>query len=91
MQNKDKSDDFVKGIDLIYSQFHSLLEKEGVTKIEALNKKFDANYHEVLLNEENKDKEDNVVLEELQKGYMLNGKVLRYAKIKINKKIGEDK
>lgn len=87
LQNKEKSENFVKGVEMIYSQLYSILEKEGVRKIEALNKKFDANYHEVLLVENDEKKDDDVVVEELQGGYMLNGKVLRYAKVKINKRL----
>lgn len=90
LKNTNKEDEFAKGIELIYSQFYSLLEKEGLKKIEALNKKFDPNYHEVLLIE-NSGKEEDIILEELQKGYMLNNKVLRYSKVKISKKISEEK
>ncbi len=57
-------------------------------KIETLNKKFDPNYHEVLLIEIS-EKEDGVILEELQKGYLLNNKVLRYSKVKISKRMEE--
>ena len=84
LKNTEKKEDFIKGIEMIYSQFYSLLEKEGLNKIDALNKKFDPNYHEVLLIE-NLDKEEGIVLEELQKGYMLNEKVIRHTKVKISK------
>jgi len=90
LKNTDKKEDFIKGIELIYSQFYSLLEKEGIRKIEALNKKFDPNYHEILLAEAS-EKEENTILEELQKGYMLNNKVLRYSKVKISKGLMEEK
>ena len=88
LKNTEKKEDFIRGIEMIYSQFYSLLEKDGLKKIEALNKKFDPNYHEVLLIE-NSDKEEDIVLEELQKGYMLNEKVLRYSKVKISKRMEE--
>ena|SRR3989338_2957687 len=91
LQSKDKNQDFVKGIELIYSQLYSMLEKDGLKKIESLNKKFDADYHEVLLIEEHNDMEEDIVIEELQKGYMLNEKVLRHAKVKISKKSKEEK
>ena len=83
---KEELTDFVKGIELIYSQLYSLLEKEGLRKIDALNKKFNANCYEVLLTEVDEKKDEDTVIEELQKGYMLNDKILRYAKVKISKR-----
>lgn len=90
LENKSGDDNFVKGIEMIYGQIYSLLKKEGLKKIEALNKKFDSNYHEVLLSEVRNDVDEDIVIEELQKGYMLNNKVLRYAKVKISKKPKEN-
>lgn len=87
LKHTEKKEDFVKGIELIYSQLYSLLEKEGLKKIDALNRKFDANYHEVLLTEVDETKDEDTVIEELQKGYMINSKVLRYTKVKISKRL----
>ena len=75
---------FVKGMELIYSQLYTLLEKQSVKKIEALGKHFDPYKHEVMITVDS-DK-DGIVLEELQKGYMMHDKVLRHAKVKIGKK-----
>lgn len=84
LKNCSDKKDFIKGIELIYAQFTSLLESNGIKKIDALGKKFDPYYHEALLKEES-DKEDGVILEELQKGYMFKDHVLRYSKVKIAK------
>ncbi|MFH2028173.1 MAG: nucleotide exchange factor GrpE [Nanoarchaeota archaeon] len=75
---------FIKGMELIYSQFFSILEKEGLKKIKTEGK-CDPNLHEVLLKEKS-DKEEDMIIEELQKGYMLNDKILRYAKVKVSTK-----
>jgi len=77
-------DEFHKGVELIYANLYSALEKFGIQKIECLNQKFDPYLHEALLAEES-DAEQNTVLEELQKGYRLHGKVIRHAKVKIAK------
>lgn len=77
--------EFTKGVELIYSQLVSALENEGLRPINALNQKFDPYKHEALLQEE-KDGEENVVLEELQKGYMFKDCVLRHAKVRVSKK-----
>lgn len=72
------------GILIIYKNLMKLLQDNNVKKIDCVGKEFDHNYAEVLLTEESNEK-DNIVLEELQKGYLYNNKVLRYAKVKIAK------
>jgi len=84
LKHKNNSNEFAKGIELIYNQLILLLKSEGVTEINAVGKKFDPYLHEVLMQQES-DKDD-VVLEEFQKGYILNGRVLRHSKVKIGKK-----
>jgi len=74
---------FVKGMDMVYAQLMSLLHSEGLKPIESLGKKFDPYLHEVMLKEKS-DKDDGIVLEELQKGYMIIDKVLRHSKIKVS-------
>jgi molecular chaperone GrpE len=86
MQHTDNNTEFVNGIKLIYSQLTALLESLGLKKINAVGQKFDPYKHEVLLAENHADKEDGIVIEELQKGYMLCNKVLRHSKVKICKK-----
>jgi len=83
LKNTADKDTFVKGIELIYAQFYSLLEEQGLKKIKAEGR-FDPYNHECLLQEES-DK-DEQILEELQKGYMLNDVVIRHSKVKIGKK-----
>jgi len=75
-----------KGIKLIEKQLISVLEKQGLKEIHAIGKKFDPEFHECLMQEKNLEKEDEIILEELQKGFMLKDKVLRHSKVKINKK-----
>lgn len=73
--------EFRKGIELIYSQLFSILEAQGVKVIEA--KKFDPYFHEPLLKVESEAPE-NSILEEFQKGFMLNNRVIRHAKVKLS-------
>lgn len=68
----------------IYKQLSDILRKEGVAEIEAKGKRFDPAYHEALGQiETDKKEEDGVVLEELQKGYMLHDRVLRPSKVRV--------
>ena len=76
-------EDFKKGVELIYAQFISILEKQGLRIIDSVGTKFDPYKHEVLLVEESN--KDDLILEELQKGYMLNDKIIRHSKVKIGK------
>jgi len=82
LKNIKNNKEFIKGIELIYSQLHSFLKKHNVKPIKA--QKYNPELHEVLLCEEGE--EENLILEELQKGYMLDDIVLRHAKVKISKK-----
>jgi molecular chaperone GrpE len=85
LKNSKDSAKFLKGMEMVYSQFFSLLEKEGLRPIPAIGKKYDPHLHDVMLKEKS-DKEDDIIIEELQKGYFLKDKVLRHSKVKISKK-----
>lgn len=89
-KNKKEDDEFAKGMKLIFLEIYSTLENEGLKKIECLDKKFDPSFHEAILQEES-DKNEGIILEELQKGYTLNDRVIRFSKVKISKgKKGEN-
>jgi len=75
--------DFKKGMEMVYTQLLDVLKSEGVTPIICVGKKFDHNFHEVMLKEKS-DKDDDIILEEFQKGYMLKDRVLRHSKVKIS-------
>ena len=75
----------VKGVEIIRDQMLTILKSHGVHPIDALNEKFDPARHEAMLRRSEPDKEDDVVLEEFQRGYALNGKVLRPSRVAINK------
>ena len=85
LKSTKDNEKFVKGMEMVYAQFVSTLQSEGLKPIESAGKKFDPYLHEVMLKEKS-DKDDGVVLEELQKGYMLNDRVLRHSKVKISER-----
>jgi len=85
LKSTKDNEKFVKGMDMVYAQLMSLLHSEGLKPIESLGKKFDPYLHEVMLKEKS-DKDDGIVLEELQKGYMIDDKVLRHSKVKVSEK-----
>ncbi|MEM7826850.1 MAG: nucleotide exchange factor GrpE [Candidatus Aenigmatarchaeota archaeon] len=71
-----------EGLNMLYRKFFKILEDHGLKKIEALGKKFDPYYHEAILKERS-DKDDGIILEEIQPGYMLKSKVIRHSKVKV--------
>lgn len=73
-----------RGIVLIRSQLEDILRRRGLEVIQAAGQKFDPALHESV-GEAESDGHEGMVAEELQKGYMLNGKVLRPARVKISK------
>jgi molecular chaperone GrpE len=85
LKNTANPEEFVKGVELIYSQFYSILQDEGLMHLETVGKRFDPYLHEVLLSEKS-NKEDDTILEELQKGYKLKGCILRHSKVKVAKR-----
>lgn len=80
---KEENKELKQGIEMILKQFHKLLEEEGIKAIEAEGKNFNPYMHEAM-KVENSDK-DNIILKELQKGYMLNNKVIRTSKVVLSK------
>lgn len=84
-QREVRKDEAVEGIELIKKQLLAILKVHGLQEIECRGKKFDPMKGDCVMQATVKGKADNVVLEELQKGYTLNGKVLRHAKVKVNK------
>lgn len=75
---------YVKGFEMIYQQLVHILENEGVKVIEAQDKPFDPNYHQALMQEAKEGVESGMVIEVLQKGYMLKDRVLRAALVKVS-------
>jgi len=80
-----------EGVEMIQKQFKDFLKNQKVEAIEAFGKPFDPNLHEVLNQQESEEHEENTVIEEYSKGFTLNGRILRSAKVVISKKPTEKK
>jgi molecular chaperone GrpE len=79
------SAEMTKGLALIKKQLEDALKKHGVQEIEALGQPYDPNLHEAILQQEHKGPE-GVILEEMQKGYTLHGRVIRPSMVIVSKK-----
>jgi molecular chaperone GrpE len=85
---KFKSDEFkdtILGIELIEKELINSFDKNGIKSFESVGKKFDPNFHQAL-NKVESEQEDGMVINEIQKGYMLNDRLLRPALVSISKK-----
>ncbi len=86
-KGQENPDAFLKGIEMILAHLYELLKKRGVSAISAKGRKFDPNQHEALVQTESCDHEDGEVIEEMQKGYRLNDRVIRTAKVRVAKRV----
>jgi molecular chaperone GrpE len=80
--NKD-SEGFHKGVEMIYNQFAEALKKNGLEYIETEGKKFDPNFHQAVMRVQNPDLEDETIAAELQKGYIVKGRVVRPSMVQV--------
>jgi molecular chaperone GrpE len=74
-----------EGVDIILRLFQTTLDKAGVKQIEALGHEFDPNFHQAVAQVESSDGRDNIAVEEVRKGYLLEGRLLRPAMVKVSK------
>ncbi len=81
----DEDDAFVEGVIMTRKELMKVLENEGLEEIESDGCEFDHNIHQAVLAEENDEVEENHIIETFQKGYKLNGRVLRPAMVKVSK------
>jgi molecular chaperone GrpE len=74
-----------KGMLLIKKQIQDFLKNQGLEEIKSIAEKFDPNLHEVVEEIRMEDKEPGIIMEEIQKGYKINGRLLKPAKVKVSK------
>ena len=88
--NKDLGK-IIDGIEVVKKDLVSIYKKNGIEAIECINKKFDPNFHQAMLEVENSSKEPGTVVQEIQKGYMMKNRLLRPSLVGVAKKIAEKK
>ena len=79
----EKNTAFAGGMEKIYKQFQKVLEDVGVKAIEAAGQPFDPNFHNAVMHVEDENFGENIVAEELQKGYMYRDSVVRHSMVKV--------
>lgn len=78
-----KEDPIAEGMEKIYKQIQKVFEEAGVKPIEAAGKEFDTNFHNAVMHVEDESLGENIVAEELQKGYMYRDSVVRHSMVKV--------
>jgi len=75
----------LKGVKIIYDQMLDVLKGHGIEQIRSAGEQFNPAHHEAITHRSENDKEEGLVLEELQKGYKLNGRLIRASRVVVNK------
>ena len=81
-EQKD-NESFQKGVEMIYTQLHETLKNAGLELIDTAGQKFDPNFHQAVMRVENPDLEDDTIAQELQKGYIVKGRVIRPSMVQV--------
>ena len=89
LKNNKDLNKIIDGIEVIKKDLISIFKKNGIDPIECINKKFDPNFHQAMLEVENNTKESGTVIQEIQKGYMMKNRLLRPSLVGVTKKITE--
>ena len=76
----------IEGIEVVKKDLISIFKKNGIDSIDCLNKKFDPNFHQAMMEIEDNTKDNGTVLQEIQKGYMMKDRLLRPSLVGVAKK-----
>jgi molecular chaperone GrpE len=77
-------DALIKGIEMTAKQLDQVLEAEGLKSIESVNQPFNPEFHQAIMQVESEEHEEGIIIEEIQKGYILKDKVIRPAMVKVS-------
>jgi molecular chaperone GrpE len=80
---ESKEDPFVEGMEKIYKQIMTTLERVGVKPIEAVGQEFNPDFHNAVMHVEDEEAGENIITEEFQKGYMYHDSVVRHSMVKV--------
>jgi len=89
LKNNKDLNKIIDGIEIVKKDLVSIFKKNGIEAIECINKKFDPNFHQAMLELEDNTKEAGTVVQEIQKGYMMKNRLLRPSLVGVTKKTEE--
>jgi len=86
LKNNKDLNKIIDGIEIVKKDLVSIFKKNGIEPIECINKKFDPNFHQAMMEVENNTKEPGTVVQEIQRGYMMKDRLLRPSLVGVAKK-----
>ena len=86
LKNNKDLNKIIDGVEIVKKDLVSIFKKNGIVSIECINQKFDPNFHQAILEVENNSKEPGIVVQEIQKGYMMKDRLLRPSMVGVTKK-----
>ena len=86
LKNNQDLRKIIDGVEVVKKDLISIFKKNGIEEIECINKKFDPNFHQAMLEIDNDKMEPGTVVQEIQKGYMMKDRLLRPALVGVSKK-----
>jgi|TARA_B110000116_G_C16755285_1_gene545476 molecular chaperone GrpE len=89
LKNNKDLNKIIDGIEIVKKDLISIFKKNGIEEIECINRKFDPNFHQAMFEVENSSKDAGTVVQEIQKGYMMKGRLLRPSLVGVAKKTKE--
>ena len=90
LKNNKDLDKIIDSIEIVKKDLVSIFKKNGIEPIECINKKFDPNFHQAMMEVENNTKEPGTVVQEIQKGYLMKDRLLRPSLVGVAKKREEN-
>ena len=90
-KRSESFNNLIDGLKIVQKEFVMILEKHGVKKIESINKKFDHNYHQAMLEVETEEFNEGYVVQEIQSGFIMHDRLLRPSMVGVSKKLDNKK
>ena len=87
LKNSDGFDKIMNHLDIIYDDMISILKKNNINPIQAIGKKLDPNLHQAMMEIEDENKDNGIILQEIQKGFMMKDRLLRPSLVGVSKKV----
>ena len=87
LKNSDGFDKIINHLDIIYNDMISILKKNNINPIQAIGKKLDPNLHQAMMEIEDENKDNGIILQEIQKGFMMKDRLLRPSLVGVSKKV----
>lgn len=90
LKNNKDLDKILDGIEIVKKDLKSIFKKNGIEPIDCINKKFDPNFHQAMLEVNNSEKDNGIIVQEIQIGYMMKNRLLRPSLVGVAKKTDKD-